>query len=209
MPMNDKEKNRDSAESETSVADDIPSISKDAPSEKADDKDIPDAAEEMAEQLESAENAAKENHDRLLRVSAEFENYKKRSAREMESFRKFANEALVKDMLSVVDNLERAILSSADKEAENGILEGIEMTLREILKIFEKFSVTPIESLGERFDPSFHEAVMQEESEEHDENTVLKELQKGYMIHDRLLRPSMVIVSKAKAKKNKAEDGAD
>ncbi|OQY58140.1 MAG: nucleotide exchange factor GrpE [Desulfobacteraceae bacterium 4572_88] len=207
--MNDKEKNRDSAESETSVADDIPSISKDAPSEKADDKDIPDAAEEMAEQLESAENAAKENHDRLLRVSAEFENYKKRSAREMESFRKFANEALVKDMLSVVDNLERAILSSADKEAENGILEGIEMTLREILKIFEKFSVTPIESLGERFDPSFHEAVMQEESEEHDENTVLKELQKGYMIHDRLLRPSMVIVSKAKAKKNKAEDGAD
>ena len=209
MPMNDKEKNRDSAESETSVADDIPSISKDAPSEKADDKDIPDAAEEMAEQLESAENAAKENHDRLLRVSAEFENYKKRSAREMESFRKFANEALVKDMLSVVDNLERAILSSADKEAENGILEGIEMTLREILKIFEKFSVTPIKSLGERFDPSFHEAVMQEESEEHDENTVLKELQKGYMIHDRLLRPSMVIVSKAKAKKNKAEDGAD
>jgi len=209
LPMNDKEKNRDSAESETSVADDIPSISKDAPSEKADDKDIPDAAEEMAEQLESAENAAKENHDRLLRVSAEFENYKKRSAREMESFRKFANEALVKDMLSVVDNLERAILSSADKEAENGILEGIEMTLREILKIFEKFSVTPIESLGERFDPSFHEAVMQEESEEHDENTVLKELQKGYMIHDRLLRPSMVIVSKAKAKKNKAEDGAD
>jgi len=108
-----------------------------------------------------------------------------------------------------VDNLERAILSSADKEAENGILEGIEMTLREILKIFEKFSVTPIKSLGERFDPSFHEAVMQEESEEHDENTVLKELQKGYMIHDRLLRPSMVIVSKAKAKKNKAEDGAD
>ncbi len=146
---------------------------------------------------------------RIMIACSGFENYKKRSAREMESFRKFANEALVKDMLSVVDNLERAILSSADKEAENGILEGIEMTLREILKIFEKFSVTPIESLGERFDPSFHEAVMQEESEEHDENTVLKELQKGYMIHDRLLRPSMVIVSKAKAKKNKAEDGAD
>jgi len=201
LPMSDKEKNRDSAESETSQADDTPSISKDAPSEKADDKDIPDAAEEMAEQLESAENAAKENHDRLLRVSAEFENYKKRSAREMEGFRKFANEALVKDMLSVVDNLERAILSSADKSgAEGSILEGIEMTLRDILKTFEKFSVTPIESLGERFDPSFHEAVMQEESEEHGENTVLKELQKGYMIHDRLLRPAMVIVSKAKAK---------
>jgi molecular chaperone GrpE len=207
VPMSDKEKNIDSAESETRAADDTPSISKDAPSEKEDDKDIPDTLKEMAEKLELAENAAKESHDRLLRISAEFENYKKRSAREMEGFRKFANEALVKDMLSVVDNLERAILSSGDKGgAEGSILEGIEMTLREILKTFEKFSVTPIESLGERFDPSFHEAVMQEESEEHDENTVLKELQKGYMIHDRLLRPAMVVVSKAK---NKSEEETD
>ncbi len=177
-------------------------------SEKEECIEADDIMKEMEAKIEAAAQEAKDNHDRLLRVSADFENYKKRSAREMEGLRKFANESLIKEMLPVVDNLERAIDSSNNNGGtKNSIVEGVDMTLMEILKILEKFGVKPIESLGETFDPGFHEAVMQQESEDHAENTVLQEFQKGYMINDRLLRPAMVVVSKSKAKneKNKNE----
>lgn len=160
-----------------------------------------DPIKEMEAKLETAEQEAKENYDRFLRVSAEFENYKKRSAREMSEFRKFSNESLIKEMLSVVDNLERALDSSrSDKQADTGLVQGVDMTLKEILNIFEKFSVKPVESLGKPFDPAFHQAVMQEETDGHPENIVTNEMQKGYMMHDRLIRPSMVAVSTSKVK---------
>lgn len=158
---------------------------------------------ELESKLESAENEAKENYDRFLRVSAEFENYKKRSVRQIDEFRKFANESLLKDMLCVVDNLERAVDSSQNDGIKNHtIAEGVTLTIDEISKIFKKFNVKPILSLNEPFDPNFHQAVMQEETEDHPDNVVLKELQKGYLMHDRLLRPAMVIVSKPKGEKN-------
>ena len=160
-----------------------------------------DPLKEMEEKLESMGQEVKENYDRFLRVSAEFENYKKRAAREMNDFRKFANESFVKAMLPVVDNLDRAIESSNnDKHADTSMLEGVDMILKEILKIFEQFNVKPFESLGKTFDPSLHQAVMQEETEIYPENSVVNELQKGYMMHDRLLRPAMVVVSKTKTK---------
>ncbi len=160
-----------------------------------------DLLKEMEEKLESMGQEVKENYDRFLRVSAEFENYKKRAAREMNDFRKFANESFVKAMLPVVDNLDRAIESSSnDKHADTSMLEGVDMILKEILKIFEQFNVKPFESLGKTFDPSLHQAVMQEETEVYPENSVVNELQKGYMMHDRLLRPAMVVVSKTKTK---------
>lgn len=164
-----------------------------------------DPVKELEKKAASAEQESKDAQDRLLRVSAEFENYKKRSAREMEGFKKFANESLIKQMLPIVDNLERAIDSSGNgEENDESIVEGVSMIRNEILRVFEKFGVKPITSVGETFDPVFHEAVMQEASEEHPENTVTKELQKGYIIHERLLRPSMVIVSKAA--KNESEE---
>ncbi|MFC1515131.1 nucleotide exchange factor GrpE [Thermodesulfobacteriota bacterium] len=167
--------------------------------EKNTGEESTDPLREMESRLESLEQEAKENHDRFLRASAEFENYKKRAAREMNDFRKFANENIVKAMLPVVDNLDRAIESSGDdQKSVSSVVEGVNMTIREILKVFEQFGVMPFESLGESFDPGFHQAVMQEETEDHPDNTVIKELQKGYMIHDRLLRPAMVIVSKKK-----------
>jgi len=160
-----------------------------------------DPLKEMEEKLESMGQEVKENYDRFLRVSAEFENYKKRAAREMNDFRKFANESFVKAMLPVVDNLDRAIESSNnDKHADTSMLEGVDMILKEILKIFEQYNVKPFESLGKTFDPSLHQAVMQEETEVYPENSVVNELQKGYMMHDRLLRPAMVVVSKTKTK---------
>ena len=180
-------------------------------SEKKDKEKVTDPLKEMEAKLESVEQESKENHDRFLRVSAEFENYKKRAAREMGDFRKFANESFVKAMLPVVDNLDRAIESSCnDKNSNTSVVEGVNMTLVEILKVFEQFGVKPFESLGKTFDPGFHQAVMQEEKEDYPDNTVLNEMQKGYMIHDRLLRPAMVVVSKKKEKpenqKVKAEE---
>ncbi len=179
--------------------------------EKAEEeKAAVDPMKEMEAKLKSAEQEAKENYDRFLRVSAEFENYKKRSAREMADFKKFANESLIKELLSVVDNLERAINSSANDEYVNSsVVEGVNMTLKEILKIFEKYSVKPIESLGKTFDPNFHQAISQEETEEHPENTVLKEFNKGYLMHDRLIRPSIVIVSKTKVKTGNDDNNDD
>ncbi len=165
--------------------------------------------EALSEQILATEKEAHENYDRFLRVSAEFENHKKRTAREMAEFRKYANETFVKEMLPVVDNLQRAIVSAKEKGAKNsGLVEGVQLTLKDMLKVFDKFRVKPIEALGEIFDPTYHQAVQQEETENHTDNTVIRELQTGYTIHDRLLRPSMVIVAKSSLKKKdpKKED---
>ena len=158
-----------------------------------------DPIKELEAKLETKEKEAVETYDRLLRVSAEFDNYKKRSTREMAEYRKFANQSLIKEMLSVVDNLELAMNSTnGNKAIDKDLLQGLEMTHKEILKVFEKFNVKPIDAKGQPFDPTFHEAVMQEETNDSPKNTVVNELQKGYLIHDRLLRPSMVVVAKPK-----------
>ncbi len=158
-----------------------------------------DPIKELEAKLEAKEKEAGETYDRLLRASAEFDNYKKRSSREMEEFRKFANQSLIKEMLSVVDNLELAMNSTdGHKAIDKDLLQGLEMTHKEILRVFDKFNVKPIDAKGQPFDPTFHEAVMQEETDDSPKNTVINELQRGYMIHDRLLRPSMVVVAKPK-----------
>ncbi len=164
-----------------------------------------DTIEQLKKELDQIRKEAADEHDRLLRLSAEFENYKKRMNRQSDEFKKYANESLLKELLTVVDNLERAVSSTnGDRGAEREacLVEGVEMTLNEILKVFEKFNVRPIEAKGKPFDPVYHEAMMQQETDEYPENTVLNELQKGYMIHDRLLRPAMVVVSKSKTNKS-------
>lgn len=169
------------------------------------DADAAEASEEATElegedALAAAKQEAGEYYDRLLRLSAEFENYKKRASRELSDFRKFANEAIIKDLLGVIDNLERALTSAVDQEGSVGsIAEGVELTLKEILKILERNGVTVIAAEGETFDPTYHQAVMQQEAPDQPPNTVVQELQKGYLLHNRLLRPSMVAVSKAAA----------
>ncbi|VEN72976.1 Protein GrpE [Candidatus Desulfarcum epimagneticum] len=136
--------------------------------------------------------------DRLQRLSAEFQNYKKRAAREMSDFKKFANEVLLKELLTVADNLERAVESIRDENGpDSPALEGVTLTLDALKKIFKDFHVVEVKSLDEPFDPAFHEAMMRELNNDCPENTVIKEMQKGYMIHDRLLRPALVVVSSA------------
>ncbi len=170
------------------------------PEGDASDKAKEGSAEEesLEERLGAAEARAEENYDRVLRITAEFENYKKRMERETNDFRKFANESLIKDILPIMDNLERAleIPYGNNEKALQAMREGVQMTLKGLLNSLEKFGVVPIESLDKPFDPNFHQAVIQKESEGHSENTVSEEFQKGYMMRDRLLRPAMVVVSK-------------
>lgn len=155
--------------------------------------------EDLESKLNAAQEQARENYDRLLRLSAEFDNYKKRTSREMRDIVRYANEKLLKELLGVVDNLERAIDSAnQDTPSDASLVEGINLTLNEVLKILQRYDVQPVKALGETFDPAFHQAMMQQEVEDQPSNMVVQEMQKGFVMHDRLLRPAMVVVSKAK-----------
>jgi len=203
---NQRKKTSPAQPSDTGEAASIPVIDKNKQRETADslepmDHETPeksaDPMVELEEQLASAQEEAKTSYDRFLRVSAEFDNYKKRILRETSDSRKYANETLLKELLSVVDNLERALTASKEGDtATNSLIDGVEMTLGELLKIFEKFAVKPIEAQGKQFDPTYHQAMGKEKTDKHPENTITQEFQKGYTYHDRLLRPAMVIVAK-------------
>lgn len=136
-----------------------------------------------------------ELQDKVLRLAADLDNYKKRSEREKAEFLRRANERLLADLLPVVDNLERAI-EAAQEAADQAVCQGLQMTLAEMLKVLERHGLSKVEALGQPFDPEFHEAVMQQEDPEAEENTVLSQLQTGYLHEGRLLRPAMVVVSK-------------
>jgi len=182
---------------------------------KKEDRKTKDAPEKSTEKIEPSENysidtadeienneinSLKEQlaaeKDRLLRLSAEFENYKKRKQREIDEFRKFANETIFRQMLPVVDNLERAIASAEKKLDEGILLEGVKLIHKHIFKLLEMFSVKVVNAGNEPFDPTFHQAVTRHETDEFPENTVTTVLQNGYLLHDRLIRPAMVVVSK-------------
>jgi molecular chaperone GrpE len=167
---------------------------------------VDDPIKKMETRIEELEKDVEGNYDRFVRVTADFENYKKRMTREMSDLRKFANENILKDMLAVVDNLERAIESgSKNDSSKKTLIEGVEITLKDLFRMFEKYGVKDFKSEGEPFDPVFHQAMMQEQTNEYPDNTVLNELQKGYTIHGRLLRPAMVVVARNTSDKQSDE----
>jgi molecular chaperone GrpE len=145
--------------------------------------------------LDAKERELKETHDRLLRTCAEFENYKKRMAREMDEFRKYANQSLLREMLSIVDHIELALQAAGGTGSQKTIADGLALTLKELTRILEKFNVTPVESAGRPFNPEVHEAILREPSDHLPENAIVREMQKGYMINGRLLRPALVVVA--------------
>ena len=177
---------------------------KDSPGKKAKKTKVDSGKKDKAkkEDVNEVKEQLATEKDRVLRLSAEFENYKKRKQRESDEFKKFANETIFRQLLTVVDNLERAISSTPKNSNEDGLAEGVKLTHKEIIKLFETFNVKPVEAENQLFDPNFHQAVTQEETDEFPENTVSKVLQKGYLLHDRLIRPAMVVVSKRVEKKN-------
>jgi molecular chaperone GrpE len=159
-------------------------------------EELPTDPDELKNLLVQRTQEAKENYDRFLRLAAELENLKKRQEREISEVRQFANENLIKELLPVLDNLERALEHGRQTDAPEALMEGLELVQQDFLKVLGRFGITPLDSLGERFDPAFHHAVMEEEAPEVEDQTVTNELQKGYLLQNRLLRPAMVVVSR-------------
>jgi len=162
--------------------------------------------ETLKDELGKKEAECKELGDKYLRALAEMDNFRKRVAREQSESVKFANEKILCDLLSVVDNMERAVLHSREKKDFDALIDGLELTMKEFSSVFDKYGVKCIESVGQPFDPNRHHAVAIIESESHQDNTIVEEFRKGYVLNDRILRPSIVSVSK---KKDGAERNQD
>ena len=137
-----------------------------------------------------------EARDEYLRLYAEFENFKKRANKDKDDLARYANENIIMELLPSVDNLEIALKHADDEVTNEAFLEGVQMTLRELYRIFEKFGVKPIKAEGEAFDPEFHHAVAHLEVDDMEEGMVVVELRKGFTLHGKILRASMVSVSK-------------
>ena len=155
---------------------------------------------DLNKKLEEVEKEKNELSDRLLRTMAEFDNYRKRVAREKEDLIKYGNEKFAFELLSVMDNFERSLEQAKTSQEVEPVIEGIEMILKQFVGAMEKFHVKPFDSVGEPFDPERHEAMAQQEHDEYEENTVIEEYQKGYCLKEKLLRPARVIVSKSAEK---------
>ncbi|MDD5154130.1 MAG: nucleotide exchange factor GrpE [Desulfovibrionales bacterium] len=158
------------------------------------------SVEELAALIKEKEQEAIAHYDRMLRMAAELENYKKRAEREKAEHIKYANESLAKELLSILDNLERAVEHAKNDDTDKqALLAGVEMVLMEFINVMEKSGLKAVDACGQVFDPQYHEAVMVEENDSVEDNTILNELQKGYIFKDRLLRPAMVVVSRRPA----------
>lgn len=168
-----------------------------AGSEPTGEVSVTTAAAAQDDSLAAKAQEAERLQERLVRLQAEFENYKKRMAREKAEFLKFATEGLLLDLLPILDNLERAI-TSARAEAANreAVVEGIDMIARLFRSTLEKAGVKPMDAVGKPFDPSLHQAVAQVESADGQDNLVVEEIQKGYLLEGRTLRAAMVKVSR-------------
>ena len=156
------------------------------PQQQQQDETQPDPLEELRRERDALQ-------DRLLRTAAEFDNYRKRMDRERRDLADHAAGEAIKDLLPIIDNLERALQASAQ---DDPLRKGVELIHKQMLEMLRKRGVTPIEALGADFDPNVHEAVTHEESDQHREGEVMEELQRGYKVGERLLRPSMVKVAK-------------
>ncbi len=157
------------------------------------------SGQDLAAKLDAAQRDCAEAKDRYLRLYAEFENYKKRAQRDQVDYTKFAAEKVIKELLPVVDNLERAVAHARNAKADASIVDGLSLIVRQFLDALQKCGCEPIEAVGKPFDPAIHQALAQVESTEHEADSVVEEAQRGYLLHGRILRPALVTVSKPPA----------
>jgi molecular chaperone GrpE len=155
-----------------------------------------DGIEELKKLLEEKEKNIKALQEKILYLQADFENFKKLKTKERVDTLKYGNEALIKEFIPVVDNLEMALNHAANTDDYKSILEGVKLTFNEFLKVLEKAGVTRIDAAGKQFDPNLHEAFYQEERTDIEPDVVISEFQKGYLLNERLIRPSRVVLSK-------------
>ena len=166
--------------------------------------------DQLKNEVENKQKELDEYKDKMLRLAAEMENLRKRLEREKDEHRKYANEQLVKQLLPVIDNLERTLEHARQSDSIDVLVEGVEMTLNGFLSVLEQFGCQRIDATCKPFDPTYHEAIHKEESEEIPENHVISEYEKGFLMNERLLRPAKVIVSAGKSKKKEVdENGKD
>ena len=151
--------------------------------------------EDLQHQIDELQGLLDEKENKLLRVQADFENYKRRSRLEMEAAQKYRSQNVVTEILPALDNFERALQVEAESEQTKSLLQGMEMVRRQLIDALEKEGVEAIEAVGQEFEPNLHQAVMQVEDENFGSNIVIEELQKGYKQKDRVIRPSMVKVN--------------
>ncbi|WP_017926053.1 nucleotide exchange factor GrpE [Thioalkalivibrio sp. HL-Eb18] len=161
-----------------------------------------EAVDNTDARLQELEALAEERRDQALRAQAELENQRRRFERELENAHKYAMEKFASEMLEVGDSLEMGLQAARESKDVERIIEGAELTLKNLNRVFEKFGIQAEDPTGERFDPERHQAMSMQEDPENPPNTVVATMQKGYLLQDRVLRPAMVVVSKAPASPN-------
>ena len=176
-----------------------------------DEKDSSKNEEDLDIEENNIQGEIKDLKDQLLRSLAENENLRKRTAKEIEQIKKYGHISLLRDFLNVVDNMERAVKSStSEKQSETSIknlIDGIEIVLKEMKSLLDKNQINKIEPLHEKFDYNFHQAMFEAPSSDYEEGLIIEVIQPGYVLHDRLIRPAMVGVSKGKMlEKEKKEE---
>jgi molecular chaperone GrpE len=171
-------------------------------------EETPGDLEGLRNRLAEQEKLAAEYLDLLKRKQADFENFRKRSQKEIDEYKRYATTEVVLDVLNLIDNFERAVESARSSKEFDALLEGVLIIKKQFRNLLEKkYGVKNIEAVGKEFDPNLHDAVMVAETGEYDKDTVIEDLQKGYVMHDRVIRPSKVKV--AKAAESTADRGGD
>lgn len=178
-------------EEETKVFDSESETSEEAEEKPDKDETAPPTEEESESEAES---------ERFLRLAAEFDNYKKRTSREFGEVIRTANVRLLRELVEIIDNFERAMSHNGADNDGDAYRKGVELIYNQLSDLLQKENVTAIESVGQPFDPVYHDAMMQVESDEYDEGIVCQEIQKGYRIDDRVLRHARVVVSRGSSK---------
>jgi molecular chaperone GrpE len=170
---------------------------------------VTDEVAQLREALEAKTREAEALQERSLRIMAEFDNAKKRAAREREDYTRSANESLLREMLPVLDNFDRALQAARTAPGAAAVVAGIELIQRELLRVLEKFGAVPFDSVGQPFDPTRHEAVARIHDPDRPDMTVVSETARGYLLNGRVLRPAMVTVAMAPdaGARDRADDG--
>jgi molecular chaperone GrpE len=158
--------------------------------------------QELLKKLKDTEEEVQRNYDLYMRTYAEMENVKKRGIKEKEELSKYANESLIKEILPVIDSLQKAISHAQDDKSPSGLVEGLELTLGGLIAALEKAGLKEVEAEGRPFDPNFHEAISQQKDDKVAPGLVINEFQKGYLLNGRLIRPARVVVSQGDGNKN-------
>ncbi|MCE5167750.1 nucleotide exchange factor GrpE [Paenibacillus profundus] len=154
-----------------------------------------DESNPLHTELEQAKEQADEHYQRYLRTQADFDNFRRRTMKEKEDLAKYASAKVITELLPVLDNFERALSTGQEASETESFVKGVDMIFRQIQQVMEQEGVQPMNAVGEQFNPEYHQAIMQVESDEYEEGFVVEEVQKGYMLKDKVLRPAMVKVS--------------